>query len=545
MESIMENKFVSILRRPDADFGATEETPFRFEEMSTKCSDVKYEYAVKDGVARVIVYPSGSPVKYLKLRFRGDLSFIEKVYGDTWERTGTGATLDWRSVCPSRMMPWFCYLMGGDRMMCYGVKTGADAFASWLVDVHGVTLFINLTNGANGTDLKEPIVACELVELLGEKNEDAYKVAKRFSSLLCDKPKLPKEPIFGVNNWYWAYGRISYDSIMTETDYLLKMCEGTKHRPYMIIDDGWQLCRTYGEGAYIGGPWLPNERFGDMARVAEAIHKKGAKAGIWFRPLLTLGDVPEEAKLEKFAAGGVLLDPSHPYTLKKARKDAKALRSWGFDLIKHDFSTMDYFGVAPLSAENCSYELYKRKKSPFDKTKTNATILKNLYKAIQEGVADAEVIACNAVGHLSAGIHSAYRTGNDTSGRSFEWTARNGVNTVMRLPLNDTLYRADPDCAAFTERVDPALNLDFLEMCAITGMTTLASVTPGILSEENMKRINRIYRIADEDASRFGIADYDKTSAPYKFGSEDGKNSREFNWESAYDGARIVLTWFN
>ena len=541
----MENRFVSILRAPDNHFGATEASPFRFEEAKTKCSDVKFEYVVGESSAKVVIYPSGSPVKFLKLRFRGDLSFVEKVYGDTWERAGTGCFLDWRSVMNARMLPWFCYLKGEDKTMCYGVKTGADCFASWLVDMHGVTLFLNLTNGNDGTDLKEPIVACEIVQLEGEKGEDVYKVAKRFSYLLCDSPVLPKEPIFGVNNWYWAYGNISFDSVMQETDYLMQMCQGAKHRPYMIIDDGWQLNRTHTENAYIGGPWLPNKLFGDMAKTADAIHQKGAKAGIWFRPLLTRGEVPKDAVLVKRDDDSVILDPSHPYTLEMVKKDAQTLRSWGFELIKHDFSTMDFFGIDPLSAENCNYNLYFRSKSPFDKTKTNATIIKNLYKAVQEGVGEADVIGCNAISHLCAGIHSTYRTGNDTSGRSFEWTRRLGVNSMMRLPLNDTCYRADPDCAAFTESVDASVNLDYLEMCALTGVTTLASVTPEILSESEMKRINEIFLIADKDENRYGIQNYDKNANPNAFVSEDGKTKRVYDWDSPYDGARVLLSWFN
>lgn len=540
----MNKEFPSILRAPDNDFGATESSPFRFEEAGTKCSDIKYEYVVGNGSAKVVVYPSGSPVRFLKLRFRGDLSFVDKVYGDTFERSGEGCFLEWRSVMSARMMPWFCYLKGDERLMCYGVKTGADCFASWFVDVRGVTLFLDLSNGNSGTDLKEPIVACEVVELQGESGEDAYRVAKRFSAMLCDSPVLPSEPIFGVNNWYWAYGRITFESIMTETDYLMEMCRGTKHRPYMIIDDGWQLNRTYDRGAYIGGPWIPNDRFRDMTSVADAIHRKGAKAGLWFRPLLTLADIPEEAKLEKASCGGVLLDPSHPYTLERVYNDAATIRAWGFDLIKHDFSTIDFFGVNPLTAEKCNCSLYKHSNQPFDRTKTNATIIKNLYAAIQRGAGGAEVIGCNTVGHLCAGIHSTYRTGNDTSGRSFEWTRRAGVNSVMRLPLNDTCYRADPDCAAFTEFVDASLNLDYLEMCAITGMTTLASVTPDILNAEQMERIRRIYTLADRDEKRYGIVNYDKTANPNIFASEDGSDMREFDWESAYDGARVLLSWY-
>lgn len=535
-------RFVSVLRSPDYAYGATEASPYRFEEPLSAASDVKFDYTVAGNVARVTVYPSGSPVKLLKLRFEGDMHGIESVYGDQWERNGDRAFLEWRSVMPHRALGWFCYVKGGDRIACYGVKTGADCFAFWQVDVRGVTLVLNLCNGLGGTDLSEPLLACEVTEMVGEEGEDAYAVAKRFSARLCDRPVLPKEPIFGVNNWYWAYGNITRDTIRVETDQLLAMCEGADHRPYMIIDDGWQFNRTNPPDAYIGGPWIPSDRFGCMRETAEEIHAKGAKAGIWFRPLLTLGRTPKEAWLAKSSNGGTILDPTHPYTLERVEEDARRLREWGYDLIKHDFTTIDVFGVNPLSTELHTTTLCTSDRKFFDRTVTLATAIKRLYAAIARGAGNADVIACNAVGHLSAGIHSTYRTGNDTSGRSYEWTRKVGINTMMRLPLNDTFYRVDPDCAAFTEQVDADANLDFLEMCALTGVTTLASVTPGILTPAQMKRINEIYRIAGRDDCRYAIADYDRNASPDTFVSQRG-DVRVFDWERIYHGARVQLSW--
>ena len=536
--------FVSILRQPDAAFGATEKSAYRFEEAATAACDVQYEYVVGDRSAKVIVYPGASPVKYLKLRFRGDMREVERVYGDQWERSGADAYLEWRSLMPHRALAWFCYVKGAGRIACYGVKTGADCFAFWQVDSGGVTLFLNLCSGTSGAALREPLAACEVVELCGEEGEDAYAVAKRFSAKMCDSPVLPKEPIFGVNNWYWAYGDISRECVRTETDYLMQMCEGTKHRPYMIIDDGWQRYRTYGQRAYIGGPWLPNARFDNMAQTAEEIRMKGAKAGIWFRPLLTMGELSDEVVLGEGKTGGYILDPTHPFTLEQVEKDARKIRSWGFDLIKHDFTTDDATGRVPLTAEKHTHLICGSDRHFFDSSITTATAIKRLYAAIQRGAGSADVIGCNVIGHLCAGIHSVCRVGNDTSGRSFEWTRRFGVNSVMRLPLNDTLYRVDPDCAAFTEQVDAQLNLDYLEMCALTGMTTLASVTPGILSDGEMRRINQIYRMADSDTLRYGIKNYDRNANPDIFGTEDGSEERVFDWMRAYDGSRTVLDWY-
>jgi alpha-galactosidase len=541
-------EFFSILRKPDKVTGVTEETPFRFEEDGQEVCPVKYEYKIIDGVGKLTVYPSGSPIKYLKLRWRGELNFVEKVYGDQWERAGVnGAYLEWRSVMANRILPWFTYLYADKKTACYGVKTGADSFAYWRVDTHGITLFVNLCCGNEGVNLTEPLLALEVVELFGEKNEDVYSVAKRFSSIMCEKPVLPKEPIFGVNNWYWAYGEISQEVVEKETDYLMEMCKGTKHRPYMVVDDGWQINRTFSSPPYIGGPWNHcNEKFESLDKMVKYIHGKGAKAGIWFRPLLTMGVCSSEAVLEYKSAngGGLILDPSHPYTLEHVYNDAKMFSDLGFDLLKHDFTVMDVNGFG-LSADNNATSIFKEGRKFYDKTKTTATIIKNLYKAIQRGFGDKDIIACNTISHLTAGIHSIYRAGNDNSGYAFEWTRRDGINSVMRLPLNNTFYNVDPDCAAFTEKTHARENLDFLRMCAVTGMTAFASVKPGILSKEEIKEINEIFKIADENKKFLGIKNYEKNANPEEFISEDGKEYVRFDWDKVYDGARNVVDWFN
>jgi len=107
--------------------------------------------------------------------------------------------------------------------------------------------------------------------------------------------------------------------------------------------------------------------------------------------------------------------------------------------------------------------------------------------------------------------------------------------------MNESFFLIDPDCAAFTARVSPEANLDFLEMCAITGVTTLASVTPGILTAEQMERIRRIYRIADRGEKRLGIVNFEKTATPETF--SDGEETRTFDWGRIYDGSRSQFSW--
>lgn len=530
--------WINVLRKPDFVTGATEGSPLRFEEDRQYGCPVQYEYLVSGHSAKVMVYPSGSPVKYLKLRFSGDFSFVDKVYGDQWERSSINATLEWRGVLSNRILPWFCYLRGDNQTACYGVKTGADCFALWQVDTHGITLFLNLCCGNDGTDLKEPLLACEVVQLFGKEGEDVYKTARAFSKLMCEHPVLPKTPVFGLNNWYWAYGDISREIVIAETDYLMQMTVGCKNKPYMVIDAGWQRDYMQGEAAYNGGPWMPNNRFGDMERMADEIHARGAMAGLWERPLLTHDVIPDEAKVA-VCNGGTILDPTHPFAIEKIYNETSVIRGWGYDLIKHDFTSIDLTGLP----QKHDFELFVPGRKLFDRTKTTATVFKNLYQTIQRAAGDAEVIGCNVYGHLSAGIHSIQRTGGDTSGHAYEWTKRDGVNTVMRLPTNNIFYNADPDCAAFTDCVPADINLDFLEMCAYTGMVTIASVTPNSLTVEEMNRIKEIFKIADSAEFQLGIANYDKTAEPEIFVSEDGKTVKKYNWTKPYNGSRIVLQW--
>ena len=533
--------FPTITNAPDRVIGATETTPFRFEETRQKDCAVKYEYIAQPNGAKIIVYPSGSPVQYLKLRFSADLTGVEKVLGDQWERSGIDAYIEWRSVMANRVMPWYCVIRGGEQTACYGVKTGANCFAFWQVDTHGVTLFLNLKSGEDGTDIREPLVVCEVVEAFAE-NEDSFTVVQSFCKRMCDRPILPKQPIFGFNNWYWAYGDITAKEVRQEATCLSQLCKGTKHKPFLVIDDGWQYCRTLFQG-YNGGPWLANAGFGDMQKLAEEIDRQGAKSGLWFRPLLAKAATVNEAVLAT-TADGVIIDPTHPSTMEKITEDVQRFRSWGYELIKHDFTTMDIFGGMGLSAEKHSYRLCCGPRHFYDRTKTTATVVKEVYQTIQNASNGAEVIGCNTFGHLSAGIHSIQRVGCDNSGHSFEWTRRDGINAMMRLPQNKNFFMIDPDCAVFTDKVSTQANLDFLRMCALTGVTAFASVQPNLLSDKDLTKISDVFTLADTNREQYGIKGYENNVNPERFCSLDGKEA-VFDWDQYFDGSRTVLDWYD
>ena len=532
----MKPAFFDICREPDHVLFQYPDSVIRFEEPTSLEERTEgIGFAVKNGALAVTLYPTARPYLRVKLRWDGDLSSGLLCLGDGWERVGLSTKKDyegmWTGIEPRRRMPWYFHLFDGAALHSFGVKTGPSVFVWFECDASGISAWLDVRSGGRACELSEPLLACEVVCREGREGEIPYRAAEAFCRMMCDKPNLPTEPIFGVNNWYWAYGNITHDIVMDECSYLMEMARDAVCRPHMIIDDGWQVGHRKG---YNGGPWnATNDAFPALSEVAAEIVANGARPGIWFRPLLD-ADGPLEARSPGGnSEQGFTLDPSHPYTLEKVATDVRTLVAAGFELLKYDFTVIDTVkrqsgieGLRPF----------------YDRTKPSCYILRNFYRTIEQASGNANILSCNVVNHLAAGLHAAQRAGDDTSGRNFEQTRMSGVSCFTRLAQNGTFFALDPDCAAFTDMVAHDINLDFLEAAAVTGAVTIASVTPGCLTREEMARIRKIYAIA----SRGGLGAYPRRfvgeNAPAHFVTPEG-TSFDYDWFTYYGGRREGWTW--
>ena len=528
------HSFIDLLREPDLVLFQYEDSPVRWEEPDSREEQTaRLDYTVKDGAAVITLYPSERPFRRVKLRFRGDLSDALLVMGDSYERLGpsTGNDCKWVSPSAEQWLPWYFHLYDGVALHSFGVKTGPAVFCAFHCDEGGITLWLDARCGGRAARLTEPLVACEVVCREGRAGEHPFFAAQAFCRKMCETPNLAKEPIYGVNNWYWAYGDISHETVMRETDYLNEMTVDCKTRPHMIIDDGWQIEHR---PSYNGGPWgKSNDRFPAMAEVAARIRESGARPGLWFRPLLDTWGPADAKSPGGISQMGFTLDPSHPYTLEKVTNDVRTLVDAGFELLKYDFSVFDALksqtgadGMAPF----------------YDTTKPSCYIMREFYRTIEATSGSANILSCNVINHLAAGLHAAQRSGDDTSGRNFEQTRISGVGSFTRLAQNGTFFALDPDCAAFTDMVAHDINLDFLEVAAITGSVAIASVTPGCLTKDEMARIRKIYAIASEGGLGAYPRRYVGENAPAHFVTPDGK-AFDYDWFSYYDGRRVGWTW--
>ena len=422
-------------------------------------------------------------VSWVLLRFACSLPDTASVYGDDWER-GYG-TLHWGSITPEQHMPWYflAYDAQARVLAGYGVRVRPGAMCAWHADGSGISLYLDVRSGGMGVLLGGRTLHAATVLCREYANTDAFTAGHKFCCAMCPDPIFPEEPVYGSNNWYYAYGKSSREEILSDSEYIAELCEGLENRPYMVIDDGWHDNPT-------AGPWdHGNNRFGDMKTLADEMRAKNIKPGIWIRFLHDLDpSIPDEWKLSRDKA---YLDPSVPAVIDYVKATAKRLVDWGYRLIKHDYSTFDLFGKWGM---NMSTSVTDDGWAFYDRSRTSAEIVVDFYSAIREAAGDAVIIGCNTITHLCAGLVEVNRTGDDTSGRYWDRTRKMGVNTLaFRMMQNRAFYMADADCIGITAAVPWEQNRVWLKALSRSGSPLFMSSAKGVADETMIPEIKEAF----------------------------------------------------
>lgn len=469
-----------------------------------------------------------SKVKWIKLRWN-NLSWDKNVrfLGDAWER-GYG-DMEWKGMNPNRFMPWYFCAKSEAKSVCYGVKVRPSAMCFWQVDSLGMTLFLDVRCGGSGVNLKgrviklADVIACEM------RDCTSFEAVQEFCGQMCEDPILPKYPVYGSNNWYYAYGKSSESEILADCDYILNLTKDIENKPYMVIDDCWQEHHRLNE--YNGGPWTKgNEKFPDMKALADKLVKKGVRPGIWVRLLL---NEDENIKNEWRLSHNNCIDPTNPEALNYIKEDIKRICNWGYTLIKHDFSTFDLFGkwgfqMSPLVTDD-GWHFY-------DDSLTSAEVVKLLYKAILDASVEASngetlILGCNTIGHLGAGYMHINRTGDDTSGVIWERTRFMGVNTLaFRLPQHGKFYEIDADCVGIDGGILWSMNKQWADVLAQSGTPLFISVRPNILNETEKQELHEILKVASKQEHHVIPVDWEETTCPEHWQDKDHDIDCKYQW---------------
>lgn len=472
--------------------------------------DVLVSLSEQENGLAVSVTAKATPLKELVLRWNFPLPEGSRILGGAWER-GYG-DYEWRGLAPERVMPWY-FLADLDSRgcWCFGVKVRPHALCWWTADLQGFSLHLDLRCGGEGVVLKGRTLPAATVAFRRYETS-AFTAMGLFMRELCEDPLLPPQPVYGSNNWYYAYGKSSREEILGDTDYLASLTTGLENRPYMVIDDGWQV--LHGNG-FNGGPWREgNGKFPHMETLAGEIRQRGARPGIWVRLLWNRDPaIPESWRSKRDPE---YLDPSVPQVLDYIAQDICTLTDWGFELIKHDFSTFDIFGRWGFQMGS---EITGSGWRFADETLTGAEVVLKLYETILQAAKNKSLIlGCNTMGHLGAGLMHLNRTGDDTSGLRWDRTRKMGGNTLaFTLPQHGAFYAIDADCVGVTGQIPWELNRRWLRLLAESGTPLFTSIKPGILTPEQEPEVRAAYAIASKGTASAIPLDWQSTACPSRW----------------------------
>ena len=279
------------IRLPDVAFVYGEQKQLLYTSSTPDTSsEIKLTFSIQNDVLATEVTAEETPLCYVVLKWRfhdfEKRSESVRVLSDAWERAY--GEQEWRGIVPERWMPWYFLVSNGSDSASdckgrhtegFGVKVRPSSFCLWQYDKSGVTLCMDVRCGAKGMILGGRTLRASEVIFGDFCDCTAYQSGQDFCRAMCDDPIFPKKPIYGFNNWYYAYGKSSSEKILEDAKRLAEYTKGLKNRPYMVIDDGWQP--NFNDGPWdCGHPTL----FPDMQALAAKIREHDVIPGIWIRP---------------------------------------------------------------------------------------------------------------------------------------------------------------------------------------------------------------------------------------------------------------------
>jgi alpha-galactosidase len=440
-----------------------------------------------------------SPTRALEfMRCSWDKVFANslKSLNDHWERSY--GDLSWQSIELKRRSPWYTLISDGTKTQAFGVKTAGATIASWTVGPGSLELLLDTHSGGDGVLLGDrKLEAAHILATENQVGENPFETDIRFCKMMCPHPKLPSQPVYGINDWYFAYGNNSRELILQTTGTMAALAQNPSNPPFSVIDMGWSVKPEKSIHEFCWGDDFTrgNDKFGDMSQVASGIKKLGMRPGLWTRPLLANGrDNPSALialRSDQTDPKERYLDPTVPENLVGIGNTIRLYKNWGYQLVKHDYTSYDLFG-------RWGFQMNEHMTVPGwhfnDRSKTNAEIMLELYQTIRQAAGDMLLMGCNTFSHLSAGIFDINRIGDDTSGKEWARTLKMGVNTLgFRLPQHNTFYAADGDCVGLTTKIPWKENQQWLNLLAQSSAPLFISAEPEALGSVQKTAIQKAF----------------------------------------------------
>ncbi|MBQ9517296.1 MAG: alpha-galactosidase [Eubacterium sp.] len=329
------------------------------------------------------------------------------------------------------------YVRNGDEIDFFGSLTDRTGYTVIYADMNKNTL--KISKDVEGVTISEPYKLLDMFLMQGEYGEvfDSYFAAMGV------KP-ITQEKIKGYTSWYNYYERINEDVILRDLDSLAKYKDSVN---IYQIDDGYET--RVGDWFSIDPKKFPN----GIKHIADAIHEKGFKAGIWIAPF----GAHKRSQLAKEHPDWLIKYPNGKpvpvghnwggfYGLDIYNDGARnyiksvfneVLNVWGFDMVKLDF--LYAASVIPMHG------------------KSRGEIIYDAIDLLRECCGDTPILACGVQQMPCFGKVEYMRIGSDMS---LGWTHnllrknmhREDVstpnalrNSIYRRCFNGRAFLCDPD----------------------------------------------------------------------------------------------------
>ncbi len=337
----------------------------------------------------------------------------------------------------------------------YGYINDNDVISLFgsLSEVEGFTIFnfdtvkneITVEKDIKGFVADKAFTVFDIVLLDGSYDE----VFDKYFSLMGARCKQGR--YCGYTSWYNYYNKINEDIILRDLQGMYDVVG--RDAQIFQIDDGWQSAV---------GDWLDVnlEKFPrGMKYIADEIHKKGYKAGLWLAPLMAqrnsrlVKEHPEwlvydeetaEPILSNVGWGGAYnINIYNPEARKYVEKVlTTVLEDWGYDMVKLDF----LYG-------NCIQPRCNH---------TRARIMTDTMEFLRDVIGHKLFLACGAPISSAFSLADMCRIGSDVGlsytkspllnlNREIISTNTAMVNTIYRRGLSGRAFLNDPDVMILRE----------------------------------------------------------------------------------------------
>lgn len=333
----------------------------------------------------------------------------------------------------------YSYIRRGETIDLFGSVSERSGYTIWMFDaVHNK---VTAKKDLDGVTFTQPTTVLDIVWLHNE-----YDAAFDRYFEIMEIPPVKKELRSGYTTWYNYYGNVTEEIVRRDLEALSKMPEKVE---FFQIDDGYQSKI---------GDWLITNKTkfpSDMKAMADAIHDKGMKAGLWLAPFAAVAD----SEVFKNHRDWFLCENGEPYQMghnwggfyaidiynEEARAYIKhffdvVLNEWGYDMVKLDF-------------------LYACCGNPIH-NKTRGQVMCDGMDLVRECVGDKMILGCGVPMAPAFGKVDFCRIGADMglSWNRNKFTTREDVSTPNAI--NNAVFRRHLDGRAFLNDPDVFLLRD-------------------------------------------------------------------------------------